>query len=145
MSSEGPNPVFNLCVAGDSSYGDVDLSVSYKAVCGTIDQGGGPVWRYQDANNYYIARANPLERNFRVYKVVDGKRVQLDSADVDAPAGKWHELRVVHGENDIRCYLNGDHVLEATDATIESDGRVGLWTKADAVTFFDDLHVIERD
>jgi hypothetical protein len=65
-SSEGPNPLFNLCVADETKLADLDLTVSYKAVSGKKDRGGGPVWRYLDANNYYIARENPLEKNFRV-------------------------------------------------------------------------------
>jgi hypothetical protein len=119
--------------------------VSFKAVCGVIDQGGGPVWRYQDADNYYIARANPLESNYRVYKVIDGKRIQLDSADIEVPAGCWHRLRVVHKGDEIRCYLNGKLLLEVTDTALRTEGRVGLWTKADAVTLFDDLQVMEKD
>ncbi len=105
-SSEGPNPLFNLCVADKTRYKDVDLTVSFKALTGKIDQGGGPVWRYKDANNYYIARMNPLEDNFRVYKVVDGRRRQLDTSNVKASAGKWHTIRIVHKGNQIQCYLN---------------------------------------
>lgn len=76
-SSAGPNPLFNLCVAEQTSYTDVDITLSFKALSGNNDQGGGPVWRYTDESNYYVARMNPLEDNFRVYKVVQGKRVQL--------------------------------------------------------------------
>jgi hypothetical protein len=140
-SSDGPNPLFNLCVADETSYKDVDLSVSFKAVKGEKDQGGGPMWRYKDANNYYIARMNPLEDNFRVYKVVAGKRTQLGSAEVEAPAGKWHTIRIVHKENQIQCYLNGKLHLDVKDDTFRDAGKVGLWTKADAVTSFDDLSV----
>ena len=79
------------------------------------DQGGGPVWRYQDANNYYIARMNPLENNYRVYKVVNGKRTQLGSADVNIPAGEWQMLRVVHSGDHIRCYLDDQLYLDVND------------------------------
>ena len=72
-SDQGPNRFFNLCVAEDTSFSDIDLTVAFKAMAGKLDQGGGPVWRYQDAGNYYIARMNPLEDNYRVYKVVAGK------------------------------------------------------------------------
>jgi hypothetical protein len=140
-SPDGPNPLFNLCVADDTSYTDVDLSVAFKAVEGKKDQGGGPVWRYKDANNYYIARMNPLEDNFRVYKVVAGKRTQLGTADVEAGAGKWHTLRVVQKGNHIQCYLNGKLHLDVKDDTFKDAGKIGLWTKADAVTSFDDLSV----
>ena len=140
-SSEGPNPLFNLCVADKTSYKNVDLTVSFKALTGNIDQGGGPVWRYKDENNYYIARMNPLEDNFRVYKVVDGRRRQLDSSDMKASAGKWHTIRVVQKGNHMQCYLNGKLHLDVKDETFADAGKIGLWTKADAVTSFDKLSV----
>lgn len=142
-SVEGPNPLYNLCVAEGTSYADVDLTVSFKSVSGEKDQGGGPVWRYQDANNYYVARFNPLEDNYRLYKVVGGKRKQLATADAEAAAGKWHTLRVVHRGARIQCYLNGKLRLEASDSEIAQPGKIGLWTKADAVTAFDGLVVSE--
>jgi hypothetical protein len=138
-SPEGPNPLFNLCVCDEATLTDVDLVVRFKAVQGRIDQGGGPVWRYQDENNYYIARMNPLEDNFRVYKVVSGRRTQLGSSDVEAPAGTWHKIRVVQEGGHIQCYLNGKLHLDVRDGTFPGSGKVGLWTKADAVTSFDDF------
>jgi hypothetical protein len=135
-SNEGPRPLFNLCIAEETSFQDLDLTVSFKAVAGEIDQGGGPVWRYQDANNYYVARMNPLENNYRVYKVVAGKRTQLASADVKVPAGEWHEIRIVHKNAQIQCYLDGKLHLEVEDDTFGAAGNVGLWTKADAQTRF---------
>lgn len=140
-SSDGPRPLFNLCVADGTAYTDVDLSVALKAVTGRIDQGGGPVWRYQDENNYYIARHNPLEDNYRVYKVVDGRRTQLATADITIPSGTWYTLRIVHRGDRIQCYLNGKLHLDVEDHTFTQAGRIGLWTKADAVTSFDDLQV----
>jgi hypothetical protein len=140
-SSQGPNALFNLCIADKTSYGDVDMAVSLKAVTGKLDQGGGLVWRLRDANNYYIARWNPLEDNFRVYKVVDGKRTQLATADVKLPADKWHMLRIRQVGNQIRCDLDGKQYLSATDDTFKDAGKIGLWSKADAVTHFDDLIV----
>lgn len=140
-SSEGPNPLFNLCVADDTHYTDVDLSVAIRPREGNKDQGGGLLWRYQDAANYYVARMNPLEDNFRLYKVVAGKRTQLATADIDAPAGTWHKLRVVHRGHHIQCYLNGKLYLNVKDDTFKTAGKIGLWTKADAVTSFDNLSV----
>jgi hypothetical protein len=140
-SPEGANSLFNLCVAEDASFTDVDIELALKAVAGKKDQGGGPVWRYKDANNYYVARVNPLEDNYRVYKVVNGKRTQLGSADVKTPAEKWHRLRVVHHGDHIQCFLNGKPMLDVRDGTFATAGNVGLWTKADAVTRFDDLRV----
>ncbi|MCI0642814.1 MAG: DUF1080 domain-containing protein [Gemmataceae bacterium] len=141
QTAAGPGPLFNLCVAEKSKFKDLDLTVSFKAVSGKIDQGGGPVWRYQDANNYYIVRMNPLEDNFRVYKVVAGKRLQLGNADVQAEGGKWHTIRVLHKGNRIQCYLNGKMLLDVTDDAIVQPGQVGLWTKADAQTLFANLRV----
>ena len=141
QTAESPNAVFNLCIAEDTNYKDVEISVAFKAVKGKNDQGGGLVWRYRDANNYYIARMNPLEDNFRVYKVVDGKRIQLGSADVNAPAGTWHTVKVEHKGDHIECYLDGKQYLDVQDPTFKDAGKIGLWTKADAQSYFDELKV----
>jgi hypothetical protein len=113
-----------------------------KPVAGQIDRGGGLIWRAKDGRNYYVARFNPLEDNYRVYKVVDGKRTQLQSADVKAPAG-WCDLRVVMLGDHIWCYLNGQLWLDVRDETFKSEGLIGLWTKADAQSVFDDLTASE--
>jgi hypothetical protein len=129
---------FNLCVADQPILKDVDISVAFKAVEGESDRGGGIVWRYQDANNYYIARMNPLEDNFRVYKVVGGKRAkEFQSADVKVLSGEWHTLKVTMTGDHIECFLDGKKYLEAKDDTFTKAGKVGLWTKADAQTRFD--------
>ena len=142
QTAESPNAVFNLCVADDTSYSDVEIAVAFKAIKGNKDQGGGIVWRYQDANNYYVARMNPLEDNFRVYKVVAGKRMQLETTEeLRVPAGEWHSLKVKHIGDHIECFLDGKKQLDARDRTIEKAGKIGLWTKADAQTHFDDLKV----
>ena len=139
-SDQGPNRHFSLCVAENTSFTDIDLTVAFKAMAGKLDQGGGPVWRYQDANNYYIARMNPLEDNYRVYKVVTGKRTQLGSVDIKIPAKEWHTLRVVHKADHIRCYLDAKLYLDVKDHTFK-EGKIGLWTKADAQTYFANMRV----
>lgn len=145
-SSEGPRRLFNLCVADRTSYKDVDITLALKAVEGKIDQGGGPVWRYQDADNYYVARWNPLETNFRVYKVVEGKRSRLATVeDVTEAAGQWHTIHVVQKSNRIEAWLNGKHRLEVTDDSFTTAGKIGLWTKADAVTRFDAIQASRPD
>jgi len=131
---------FNVAVAEQTNFSDLEIELQFKAVDGQEDQGGGPVWRYQDADNYYICRANPLESNFRVYKVVDGNRKQMQSASVKIPTGVWHTLKVKNVGNKIQCWYDGKLYLEVTDDTFTS-GKVGLWTKADAVTYFDDFEV----
>lgn len=138
QTAESPKAVFNICVAEDASYKDVELSVSFKAIAGKNDQGGGFVWRYQDANNYYICRMNPLEDNYRVYKVVGGKRTQLGGKEeIKVKTGEWHKLKVEVKGNKMTGYLDGDKIWEITDDTYQKAGKVGLWSKADAQTHFD--------
>ncbi len=138
QTAEGPRRLFNLCVLDDSKYRDVEIKVAFKAVRGRIDQGGGIVWRYQDADNYYIARMNPLENNYRFYKVVDGRRTQLATKEgLRVPAGQWHTLEIECVGNKIECELDGVVVIQAEDDTFTAPGKVGLWTKADAQTRFD--------
>ncbi len=139
--TENYNGTFNLAIAEGSCFYDLDLTVKVKAVSGEEDQGGGPIWRCKDENNYYICRFNPLEGNYRVYKVVDGKRKQLDSVKVATESGRWYGVRVTMVGDLITCYLEGKKMLEAHDGTFKEPGTVGLWTKADAVTSFDELTV----
>ena len=144
QTAESPSAIFNLCVADGTSFEDVDITVAFKAVEGSKDQGGGIVWRYRDANNYYVARFNPLEDNYRLYHVVDGKRTQFGGKeDLKAKAGEWHTLAVTMVGDTITCSLNGKVEIEAKDSTFAKAGKVGLWTKADARTHFDDFVVSE--
>ena len=106
---------------------------------GKEDQGGGIVWRYQDAKNYYVARMNPLEENYRIYKVVAGKRTQMGTKeDLKIPAGQWHVLKIKQVGEQIECSLDGEKYLRVKDDTFTKAGKIGLWTKADAQTSFDD-------
>jgi hypothetical protein len=140
QSAESPAALFNLCVLDDSAFADVEISVAYKALKGATDQGGGVVWRYADANNYYVARFNPLEDNFRLYHVVDGKRTQIASKEkLTAKAGEWHTLKVRMAGEAVACSLNGKVGIEVKDKTLAKPGKVGVWTKADAQTYFDDF------
>jgi hypothetical protein len=138
--AKSPGGVFNICVAEDTKYKDVELSVSFKAVAGDSDQGGGFVWRYQDNNNYYICRMNPLEDNYRVYHVVNGKRVQIGGKEgIKIPVGEWHKLKVEVKGNKMEGYLDGNKIWEVTDDTFKEAGKVGLWSKADAQSHFDEF------
>jgi Domain of Unknown Function (DUF1080) len=143
QTAEGPSKFFNLCIAEDAQFTDLEIAVEFKAVKGKEDQGGGVVWRFKDANNYYICRMNPLEDNFRVYKVVEGKRMQLETTkdDVKAPANEWHTIKVKMKGEEIECFLDGKKLLEAKDGTFKEAGKIGLWSKADAQTHFDKLTV----
>jgi len=121
--------------------GDLDVEVRFRPLSGKVDASGGIVFRARDGRNYYLVRANSLEDNFRLYRIAEGRRRQIASTRIDAPAlGEWHTLRVVAIGDRIQAYLNGELLIDHSDAAYAS-GRVGLWTKADAVTDFDDLVV----
>ena len=129
--------VFNVIVAPAGPYSDVDASVRFKPVSGREDASGGIVFRF-DAGRYYVIRANALENNFRLY-YYDHDRYQLASARVYPPSlDQWHTIRVVAVGDHIQGYLDGRLLIDHRDARYRS-GKVGLWTKADSVTAFDDL------
>ncbi len=132
---------FNLCWTDSISFLDGEIQVRFKAVTGNEDQGGGVIWRAQDKQNYYIARFNPLENNFRLYYVRDGARKTLADARITLQAGRWHTLKIVQHGDRFAGYLDGKKVLEGKDSLFVKPGGVGLWTKADAVTSFDNFSV----
>lgn len=135
---------FNLFWTRAVAFRDGRLAVAVRADGGEVDQGGGPIWRARDADNYYVCRYNPLEANYRLYVVDKGVRRQLATALVESDGAGWHRLEVEHVGHTIRCWFDGDLLLEAEDDTIDNAGGVGLWTKADARTSFDDLSVVGR-
>ena len=112
-----------------------------KPVSGKVDQACGLVFRFKDENNYYLTRANALEDNIRIYFVKDGKRKQFASFSGKVTGATWHELRVDAKGDHFEVFWDGKKVLEATDKTFADAGKVGVWTKADSVTEFDDLTV----
>ena len=143
---------FPLCVFDGAAAADVDLSVKFKPVKGKVDQAAGIVWRYQDKDNYYIVRANALENNVVLYKVEKGKRLDLDpkgagffayGKKAKVPGDQWSTLRVIAKGNLFETYLNGEKLFEVEDNTFAGAGKVGLWTKADSHTLFDDLSITE--
>ncbi len=136
---------FPLCIFDDITVKDVDLSVRFKAVKGKVDQAGGLVWRYKDKDNYYVLRANALEDNLRIYHVVAGKRVEFEGANVNVQSNVWHTLRIVNKGNRFEAYFNDKKLIEAVDNTFADAGKVGLWTKADSYTLFDDLTILSKD
>ncbi len=132
---------FNLCWTNKVKFRDGIIEVKLKANSGRCDQGGGIMWRVQDKNNYYVARFNPLEDNFRVYYVRNGRRVLMKSANLSLPAGKWHIMKIIQRGNKFEGYMNGQKLIQGTNTVINNAGGVGLWTKADAATSFDDFNV----
>jgi hypothetical protein len=142
QTAESPKNVFNICVIEDSKFKNGEISVAFKAIRGKNDQGGGFVWRYQDHNNYYIARMNPLEDNYRVYKVVAGKRTQLGGKEgITLKPGEWHKLKVEVKGDEMEGYLDGKKIWEIRDASYPNAGKVGLWSKSDAQTHFDNFKI----
>lgn len=130
---------FTVIVAPPGPYADVDVSMKFKPISGQEDASGGIVFRFNDGR-YYVVRANALESNFRLYSYDRGRR-QLATASVKAPAlGQWHTLRLVAIGDHMQAWLDGKLYLDHRDSRFKS-GRVGLWTKADSITAFDDLTI----
>lgn len=132
---------FNLCWVEQPLIRNGRLEARFKSVAGEEDQGGGIVWHVKDADNYYVCRFNPLEENLRAYVVKDGVRKQLGSTKASAKPGEWHTIGVRFVGDRIECFMNGQVLLQARDATFPGAGGVGFWTKADAVTRFDDFRI----
>jgi len=142
---DGAGGTFNLSWTNNVQFSDGVIEVSVKAGSGREDQGGGPIWRVQDKDNYYIARWNPLEDNFRLYTVKQGSRKMLESAKVQTDPKAWHRIRIEHDGDEIRCYFDGRALFTVRDGTFPDPGGVGVWTKADAATSFDDFIVMARE
>ena len=130
---------YPVCLKDDTSVKDGFVEVKFKPVSGTKDQAGGVIWRCADADNYYIARANALEDNVTIYHTIKGKRVSFKNTDIKVAPGVWHTLRVDFAGNKFTVTLDGQKVIEATDDSFIEAGKVGVWTKADSVTLFDDF------
>ncbi len=138
---------FPLLLKNDSNIKDGFIEVNFKAIDGSQDRAAGVVWRAKDANNYYVVRANALEDNFVLYKTVNGGRSALDivgrkggyGVTVAVPANTWHRLRIDFKGARFRASFNGKELFEVNDSTFTDAGKVGLWTKADSVTLFDQI------
>lgn len=130
---------YPLAIKGDSNLKDGFVEVKFKPISGEEDQAGGVIWRCKDADNYYICRANALENNVRIYHFLKGKRTQFKGANLPVAANQWHTLRVNFEGNRFAVIFNGKELFIAEDSTLSEAGKVGLWTKADSVTLFDDF------
>jgi hypothetical protein len=138
---------FPLLLKNDTDIKDGFIEVKFKAISGSQDRAAGVVWRARDANNYYVVRANALEDNFVLYKTVNGVRSALDivgrkggyGVGVPVPANTWHSLRIDFKANRFKASFNGNQLFEVEDSTFADAGMVGLWTKADSVTLFDQM------
>jgi len=138
---------FPICIKNDTHIKDGFVEVKFKPVSGKEDQAGGVIWRAKDSNNYYIARANALENNVVLYKTVNGKRSPLDivgrkggyGVKETVASGQWHTLRVEFAGNKFSLLFNGKKLFDVEDTTFAEAGNVGVWTKADSVTEFDNF------
>ena len=130
-----------------TSIKDGFVETKFKAIAGSEDRAAGLVWRVRDANTYYVVRANALEDNIVLYKTVDGNRQELDivgrkggyGVNVPVPPNTWHTLRVEFSGTRFKVVYNGRPLFEVDDATLKDAGMVGVWTKEDSVTLFDDV------
>ncbi|MCP4679966.1 MAG: DUF1080 domain-containing protein [Deltaproteobacteria bacterium] len=139
VETKNKGRTYNVALVTASSLKDVEISLRVKSVKGKEDQGGGPIWRAADADNYYIARWNPLEDNFRIYYVKGGERDQIASVKIRLSPKKWYDMKIIMKGKHIEGWLDGEKKLEVDDETFGEAGMVGLWTKADAETLFDDF------
>ena len=130
---------FPWCVKQGTSIADGFVEVKFKSIKGREDQAGGVVWRWKDGDNYYVARANALENNVSLYYTENGRRKTIRYVDAPVAGNTWHKLRVEFRGTAIRVLLNGKAYIELDDVHIAGPGAVGVWTKADSVTAFDDF------
>jgi hypothetical protein len=130
---------FPWCVWKGRSITDGYAEVKFKPLEGREDQAGGLVWRWKDGNNYYVARANALENNVSLYYTEKGRRITISYADAHVARKEWHTLRVEFSGQDIKVLLDGKQYIAQQDSHISGPGVVGVWTKSDSVTAFDDF------
>jgi hypothetical protein len=135
---KGAEHAYKTVLIDGTKASDLDLEVSFLPIAGKADMGGGLIWRATDDRNYYLTRANPLEQNIRIYRVVKGVRQMLKNFDHIIDVRQWHTLRVMTIGCQVQIFFDEKQVFDLCDQTFSS-GRVGLWTKSDAVTYFDDL------
>jgi 3-keto-disaccharide hydrolase len=145
---------FPLAIWDRALLQDGEVSVAFKTVDGSVDQAAGIVWRFQNANDYYVVRANALENNVVFYKVENGVRSSIAPKGLPSrsygvkhtiPCGRWNKLKVSFARAKIAVFFNQERLFEAEDQTFSKPGKVGLWTKADSVTYFDDFTVVSKD
>ncbi len=140
LMGKGAEHAYKVALIKDAIASDLNLKVSFLPIQGRADMGGGLIWRAADDRNYYLARANPLEQNIRVYRVVKGIRHLLENFNQTIDVRQWHTLRVTHRGCHVNVFYDDKQVFDLCDKTFHT-GMIGLWTKSDAVTYFDDLQL----
>ena len=148
LAQTGADPTderFPLAIYRPFSGRNVYVSIRFMAVSGKVDRAGGVVVRLTSAGDYYLARANALENNVRFYRVVGGKRQMIAGVDAPVVSGAWHTLGIAARDDRFIILFNGRELFGATDATLPGPGRVGLWTKADSLTWFENIRIKSLD
>ena len=140
LMGKGAEHAYKLALIKEVIPADLNLEVSFLPIQGRADMGGGLIWRAADDRNYYLARANPLEQNIRVYRVENGIRHLLENFNQTIDVRRWHTLRVTHQGCRVNIFFDDKQVFDLCDKTFHA-GMIGLWTKSDAVTYFDDLRL----
>jgi hypothetical protein len=130
---------YPVCLKDDTNLKDGFAEVGFKPISGKEDQAGGLIWRARDSNNYYVARANALEDNVAIYYTVKGSRTEKKRTEMKVASNQWHTLRVDFKGNHFTVTLDGKNAIEWDDKTFQEAGKVGVWTKADSITLFDDF------
>jgi hypothetical protein len=138
LMAKGAEHAYKITLIKGIVASDLNLQVSFLPIQGQADMGGGLIWRAADDRNYYLARANPLEQNIRVYRVENGIRHLLENFNQTIDVRQWHTLQVTHQGCHVNIFFDGRQVLDLCEKTFQT-GMIGLWTKSDAVTYFDDL------
>ncbi len=138
LMAKGAEHAYKITLIKGIVASDLNLQVSFLPIQGQADMGGGLIWRAADDRNYYLARANPLEQNIRVYRVENGIRHLLENFNQTIDVRQWHTMQVTHQGCHVNIFFDGRQVLNLCEKTFQT-GMIGLWTKSDAVTYFDDL------
>jgi hypothetical protein len=133
-----------MAILRDSSWRDLSLSVRCAMLAGRVDRACGIVWRYKDSANYYIARANALENNVRLYYVQNGDRREIGNWSGSVSACAWHTLRADMRGDEMEVFWDDRRIIQSRDSRFADAGQVGVWIKADSRTLFDELSVIPR-
>ena len=143
---------FPFALYNGATVKDGSVSVRFKSVSGSVDQAAGLIWRFRDADNYYIVRANALEDNVVLYKVEKGERISLAPKGMPSrtygvkhtvPKQTWNALKVEFKGSSFAVFFDGQKIMEIDDSTFSQSGKVGLWTKADSVTHFDEFQIVD--
>jgi hypothetical protein len=142
-SPDAAKSEYPLCILDKPEVKDATVSIRMKPVEGKVDRAGGIIFRVKDKDNYYMVRANALEDNVRLYKIVKGERKQFAGESITVKARTWHTLKIEFKGKHFKVWFNDKLAFEADDDHFQEAGRVGLWTKADSVTQFDDVTITD--